>query len=67
MDFGDWQELARLRAENHCWHRCIAEIMEAIRKPMATSQSMVESISVSIASLNDALARLRRRPVTLQR
>jgi hypothetical protein len=67
VDFGDWQELSRLRSENHYWHRCILDILDALHKPSATTESVVEAVTAGIARLNEALARLRRRPVTAQR
>jgi len=67
MDLGDWQELSRLRAENHYWHRCIAEIMDALGKRAATTESIVQAIRNSVATLNEGLARLHRRAVGPQR
>jgi hypothetical protein len=67
MDLGDWQELARLRAENHYWHRCITDILEALEKPAATAESIAQAIGSSVATLNEALGRLHRRPVVHQR
>jgi hypothetical protein len=64
MDLGDWQELSRLRFENHAWHRCIAMILEALDKPGATSDSIAEAVEQNIATLNDRLAQVHRRPVT---
>lgn len=64
MDLGDWQELSRLRSENHAWHRCIETILEAIGKPGATSRSIAEAVDRSVATLNDRLTQLHRRPVT---
>ena len=63
MDLGDWQELSRLRFENHAWHRCIATIVEALDKPGATSGSIADAVDQSIATLNDLLAQGHRRPV----
>ena len=67
MDLGDWQELARLRAENHYWHRCIREILDAVNKTAATTDSIVQAVTSSVAALNEALGRLHRRPVVHQR
>jgi hypothetical protein len=63
VDLGDWQELARLRFENHVWHRCIAEIVEAIEVPGTTAEAITARIEQSVAALNDQLVRLHRRPV----
>lgn len=67
MDLGDWQELARLRAENHVWHRCVGEILDALAVQGATPEMIVASIERSVGSLNEHLVKLRRRPVTRQR
>jgi hypothetical protein len=67
MDLGDWQELARLRTENHYWHRCITEILEVLDKPAATFEAIAQAIRTSVATLNEALGRLHRRPVLPQR
>jgi len=64
MDLGDWQELSRLRFENHAWHRCVAMILEALDKPGATSGSITEAVDQSIATLNELLVQSHRRPVT---
>lgn len=66
MDLGDWQELSRLRAENHAWHRCVDDLLETIRAPRATSASISEAVERNVVLLNQHLERLRRRPVELQ-
>ena len=66
MDLGDWQELSRLRAENHGWHRCVTEILAALDKPAATFDYVVQAITSSVAALNDTLRRLHRHPVVPQ-
>jgi hypothetical protein len=66
MDFGDWQELSRLRFENHAWHRCIDAILEGIARPGATSTSIVEVVERSVSTLNERLAQTHRRPVVLR-
>ena len=67
MDLGDWQELSRLRFENHVWHRCIDSILEATEQPGATPQSIVEVVEQSVNVLDDRLRTLHRRPVRNQR
>ena len=67
MDLGDWLELSRLRAENHSWHRCVDGIVEAMRSPTATWQTITAAVETSVDTLNAALSRLHRRPVTRQR
>ena len=66
MDLGDWQELSRLRAENHGWHRCVTDILTALDKPAATTESIVQAITSSVSALNEALRRLHRHPVVPQ-
>jgi hypothetical protein len=67
MDIGDWQEFSRLRGENHHWHRCIAEILEAVQAPGATAESIAGAVERSVETLNQHLVRMRRRPVELYR
>jgi len=67
MDIGDWQELSRLRGENHVWHRCIAEILDAVQAPGATADSIASAVERSVATLNQQLVQIRRRPVALHR
>jgi hypothetical protein len=64
MDLGDWQELSRLRLENHVWHRCIDEIREAMEQPGGTSDTLAAVVRSSVVVLNERLAALHRRPVT---
>ena len=66
MDLGDWQELSRLRFENHIWHRCIDDIRDAMQRPAATSESIAEVVERSVALLNERLVSVHRRPVRLQ-
>jgi hypothetical protein len=63
MDLGDWQELSRLRFENHAWHRCVGAIREAIARPGATSTSIAVAVHDSVAALNARLEQVRRRTV----
>jgi hypothetical protein len=65
MDLGDWQELSRLRFENHVWHRGMAAILETVERPGVTSNAIIEAVERSVASLNDHLVRLHRRPLRL--
>jgi hypothetical protein len=70
MDIGDWQELARLRHENHAWHRCVAEIVDALYPPPGRSMqrgTLHDEIEQSIAVLNERLHRIGRRPVSAGR
>jgi hypothetical protein len=67
MDMGDWLEYSRLRGENHSWHRCVNEILDALDAPSATIDSIRLAVSHSVDTLNGALGRLRRRPVPIQR
>ena len=67
MDIGDWQEFSRLRGENHVWHRCIAEILEAVQAPGATAESIASVVEHSVTTLNQHLVRIHRRPVELHR
>jgi hypothetical protein len=64
VDLGDWQELSRLRFENHAWHHCIDAVLQAVNKPGATSSSIAEAVELSVNTLNDRLLQLHRRPVT---
>jgi hypothetical protein len=64
VDFGDWQELSRLRYENHAWHGCIEAVLRAVNQAGATSTSIQETIDRSVEALNDRLVQLHRRPVT---
>jgi hypothetical protein len=64
MDLGDWQELSRLRFENHLWHRWVAEILETMQRPGARADSIADNVESSTAALNEQLVRLHRRPVT---
>ena len=66
MDFGDWQEMSRLRFENHAWHRCIDSVLQAVDRPGATSTSMAEAVERSVNTLNERLLQLHRRPVTIR-
>ena len=63
MDLGDWQELARLRFENHVWHLCVTQILETVDQPGSTVEAITARISSSVAALNEQLVRLHRRPV----
>jgi hypothetical protein len=63
VDLGDWQEMSRLRFENHAWHRCMEAILEAIERPGATSTSIAEAVDRSVTVLNDSLVQVHRRPV----
>jgi len=64
MDLGDWQELSRLRFENHLWHRCVDDIRVEVERPAANSASIAQVLERSLAVLNKGLAGLHRRPVT---
>jgi hypothetical protein len=64
VDFGDWQELSRLRFENHAWLSCIDAILHAVNQPGATSTSIQETVDRSVTALNERLVQLHRRPVT---
>jgi hypothetical protein len=64
MDIGDWQEFSRLRGENHHWHRCIAEILEAVQAREATAGSIARAVERSVETLNEHLVRIRRRPLS---
>jgi hypothetical protein len=66
MDFGDWQELSRLRFENHAWHRCITTIIEALDKPGARADSIAQAVEQSVHVLNQDLVTCHRRPVASQ-
>ena len=67
MDIGDWQEFSRLRGENHVWHRCIGEILEAVQAPGASAESIARAVERSVETLNQQLVQLRRRPVEVRR
>ena len=67
MDLGDWQELSRLRIENHFWHRCIEDILEAARAPGATHATIAARVEQCVDALNSRLVSLHRRPVPLRR
>jgi hypothetical protein len=69
MDIGDWQELARLRSENHLWHRCMAEIVDALDPTTMSTQTRTlhETVVQSVAVLDHRLTRLGRRPVSTER
>jgi len=67
MDIGDWQEFSRLRGENHVWHRCVGEILEAVQAPGATADSIAAAVERSVTTLNQQLVRMRRRPVGIHR
>jgi hypothetical protein len=67
MDLGDWQELSRLRYENHAWHRCVAEILEAVHRRSTTAESLTAAIHASVTELNEQLATLHRPPVVAGR
>lgn len=66
MDFGDWQELSRLRFENHAWHRCIDAVLQTVDQPGATSTSIAETVERSVNTLNQSLLQLHRRPATIR-
>jgi hypothetical protein len=63
MDIEDWQEFSRLRGENHIWDRCIAEILDAVQAPGATTDSIARAVERSVVTLNQHLVHMRRRPV----
>jgi hypothetical protein len=67
MDLGDWQELSRLRFENHAWHRCVAEILEAIHRKSTSPEALTAAIEASIGVLNEELRGLHRPPVVAGR
>jgi hypothetical protein len=66
VDFGDWQELSRLRFENHAWHRCIDAVLQAVDARGATSISIAEAVDHSVRTLNERLLQLHRRPASLR-
>jgi hypothetical protein len=66
MDLGDWQELSRLRFENHAWHVCIDAIVEAIEQPGATANSIAEAVDRNVTMLNERLQQTHRRPVAMR-
>jgi hypothetical protein len=66
VDFGDWQEMSRLRFENHAWHRCIDGVLQAVNQPGATSTSIAEAVERSVNTLNERLLQLHRRPATIR-
>lgn len=66
MDLGDWQELSRLRFENHAWHLCIDAILQVIDGPHPSTASITEAVDRSVNTLNDRLVRIRRRPISLR-
>jgi hypothetical protein len=65
MDIGDWQELSRVRGENHAWHRCVDGILEAVRAPRATNASIRDAVEQNVTVLNQHLEALHRRTVQL--
>jgi hypothetical protein len=67
VDFGDWQELSRLRFENHAWHRCVDAVLQAVNQPGATPASIAEAVQRSVDTLNERLMQLHRRAATLRR
>ena len=67
MDLGDWQELSRLRFENHAWHRCVAEILDAVHRRSTTPASLTAAIHASVTELNAQLRTLHRPPVAAGR
>jgi hypothetical protein len=66
MDLGDWQELSRVRVENHVWHRCTDDILEAVRAPGATHATIAASVEQCVDRLNKRLVALHRRPVLMR-
>jgi hypothetical protein len=66
VDFGDWQELSRLRFENHAWHRCVDAVRQAVDQPGATSTSIAEAVERSVSTLNERLIQLHRRPAAIR-
>jgi hypothetical protein len=64
VDLGDWQEMSRLRFENHAWHLCIDAVLQAVNKPGATSTSIAEAVERSVDALNARLVQLHRGPAT---
>jgi len=63
MDLGDWQELSRLRGENHLWHRCVDEIMEMTHASGVSGEQLAAAIENRVSVLNQRLAALHRRAV----
>jgi 6-phosphofructokinase len=63
MDISDWQELSRLRLENHLWHRCLDDIVSAARDHQLTSSELAHAIQASVGTLNGRLHNMGRRPV----
>jgi hypothetical protein len=66
VDFGDWQEISRLRFENHAWHRCIEAVLQAVDQPGATSTSIAEAVERGVNILNERLTQLHRRPARIR-
>jgi hypothetical protein len=64
VDLGDWQELSRLRSENHAWHRCVAEIVDSTHRTDLSGSQLADSILRSVGALNTRLAALGRRKVS---
>jgi hypothetical protein len=63
VDLGDWQELSRLRSENHAWHRCVDEIVESAHRTELSGAQLADTIVRCVGALNTRLAALGRRKV----
>jgi hypothetical protein len=57
-DVGIWQELARLRTENHTWRECVEGIVHDVRQHPNSSAALRDAIRQRITSLGTRVARI---------
>lgn len=57
-DVGIWQELARLRTENHYWRECVVGIVKDTRGPHASADALIQSIEQRLIALAEKISRL---------
>jgi hypothetical protein len=57
-EVGIWQELARLRTENHAWRECVEGIVQDVRLSSSSVDALRGSIRQRVANLGQRLARI---------
>jgi hypothetical protein len=55
-EVGIWQELARLRTENHAWRECIEGIVRDVEQHASSTDALKNAIRERIVSLGGRIA-----------
>ena len=57
-EIGIWQELARLRTENHAWRECIQAILNDVDVHRSSTSALQDAIQQRIVGLGSRVARI---------